>query len=121
MSCKWIAPTGDIIKTKTIREFSERFGMSVGVARQLHSGQRPRAHGFCSMAAKAKKQRKRFMTKLVYTVTGETKILGASVMHFAREHGLSLQGLSELVNRRVPIYRHWVLADTMEAIRTDSD
>lgn len=55
------------------------------------------------------------MTKLVNTKTGEAKILGPSVKKFAQDHGLSLQGLSELINSRVHIYRDWVLKKTLEA------
>lgn len=57
------------------------------------------------------------MTTLVNTHTGERSILGQSLKQFARDHGLSLQGLSELVNRRVLMYRNWALGDTLNAIQ----
>jgi len=107
-----------VIKTRTIKEFSERYSMSYSLAKSLHCGLRVRIGGFCSTSknAKARKYRKRFLTKLVNTKTGEECILGASVKNFAADHGLSLQGLSELINGHVHIYRDWVLKKTLEAI-----
>jgi hypothetical protein len=55
------------------------------------------------------------MTRLTNMRTGETAILGASVKGFAVARGLSLNGLSELINCRVPIYRYWVLQRTLDA------
>ena len=60
------------------------------------------------------------MTVLVNTRTGEKSILGPSVKNFAKDRGLSLQGLSELVNGRVRIYRHWVLEKTLDAVDLDT-
>lgn len=51
--------------------------------------------------------------------TGETAILGATVKGFAAARGLSLHGLSELVNHRVPIYRYWVLQQTLDVANAD--
>ena len=65
---------------------------------------------------RVKKHRERFMTRLLNTKTGETTILGPSVKKFAKDRGLSLQGLSELVNRRVPMYRGWMLQTTHEPL-----
>lgn len=113
---RWINSQGETIKTRTIREFAETYNFSIGCARILHSGHRSRMSGFCSVDKKAKKERERFMTVLVNTKTGERGILGPSVKKFAKDHGLSLNGLSELVNARVPIYRHWVLGRTLDAI-----
>ena len=96
--------------------------MPYSMARSLHCGMRVRLRGFCSTSSKpkARKFRRRFLTRLVNTKTGETKILGASVKSFAKDHGLSLQGLSELVNKRVQIYRHWVLGKTLDAVALDT-
>lgn len=60
------------------------------------------------------------MTVLVNTKNGEAKILGPSVKKFAKDHGLSLQGLSELVNGRVQVYRHFVLGKTLDAVDANS-
>lgn len=117
MSYKFINSNGELIKTRTIKEFSERYSMSYSLAKSLHCGLRVRIGGFCSTSPKpkARKYRRRFLTKLVNTKTAEECILGPSVKKFAVDHGLSLQGLSELVNGRVHIYRNWVLKKTLEA------
>lgn len=114
--CKWLGPGGEIIRTRTIKEFAERFGMSVGAARQLHSGQRSRIRGFCSMARRAKKHRNRFLTVLVNTRTGARLMVGRSVRQLARETGLCLNELYQLINGRKRIYRHWCLEKTLSAV-----
>jgi len=117
--CRWLNSKGEIIKTRTIREFADRYGLTIDSARNLHSGHRSRIRGFCSLAPRAKKERDRFMMVLVNTKSGERSILGPSVKQFAKDRGLSLQGLSELVNGTVFVYRHWVLAKTLDAISSD--
>ena len=121
-SYSFLNSRGEIEKFKSIREFSDRYSMPYSMARSLHAGMRVRLKGFCSTSSKpkARKYRRRFLTRLVNTKTGETKILGGSVKCFAKDHGLSLQGLSELVNKRVQIYRHWVLGKTLDAVSLDT-
>ena len=118
MAYTFIGPDGQTIKTKSIKEFARTYGFPESLARNLHCGYRARLRGFCSTSQKprVKKLRKRFLTKLTNLKTGENAILGASVKRFAQEHDLSLQGLSELVNNRVSIYRHWVKAGTAEIL-----
>lgn len=118
----FIGPQGEVIKTRSIREFSEKYSMPYCMARSLHCGMRVRLRGFCSTSSKprARKFRDRFMTVLVNTKNGEAKILGPSVKKFAKDHGLSLQGLSELVNGRVQVYRHFVLGKTLDAVDANS-
>ncbi len=113
---------GEIERFENIRAFSEKYSMPYSMARSLHAGMRVRLRGFCSTSSKAKagKFRARFMTKLVNTKTGERCIVGASVKACAKNHGLSLQGLSELVNGRVQIYRHWILEKTLAAANLDT-
>ncbi len=55
------------------------------------------------------------MTKLVNTKTKETFVLGRSVKHFAKEHGLCFNELSKLVNGHKLMYRGWCLQKTLEA------
>jgi hypothetical protein len=112
----WINSEGKTVKTKTVKEFSQTYNFSYGCALALSSGYRARLNGWCSTNSRAKVHRARFLTKLVNLKTGETAIIGQSVKRFAQQHGLSLQGLSELVNNRVPIYRHWVKAGTAEIL-----
>lgn len=114
--CRWLNSKGEVIRTRTIREFAERFGMSVGVARQLHSGQRSRIQGFCSMAPKAKRHRKRFLTTLVNTRTGARLMVGKSVRQLARDTGLCLNELYKLINGRKLMYRGWCLERALEVI-----
>jgi len=118
----WINSEGQTIKTKSISEFASAYGFSPSMARSLACGSRARLRGWCSGSnkPKVKKHRARFTTVLVNTKTGERCILGQSVKSFAKKHGLSLQGFSELVNGRVPIYRHWALEKTLKAAATDT-
>lgn len=118
----FINSRGEIERFGSIRAFSQKSSMSYPMARSLHCGMRVRLRGFCSTSSKpkAKKFRDRFMTVLVNTRTEERCILGPSVKKFAADHGLSLQGVSELVNRRVQIYRHWVLGKTLDAVNLDT-
>jgi hypothetical protein len=106
--------TGNLIKTRSIREFSDRHSLPYNSARSLASGRRARLRGFCSTHPRAKKLRERFTTTLVNLQTGERKILGPSIKKFAKDHDLSLQGLSELVNRRVLAYRGLTLARSVD-------
>lgn len=96
--------TGNVIKTRSVREFSDRHSLPYKSALSLASGRRARLCGYCSTHPRAKKLRERFTTTLLNLKTGERKILGPSVKKFAKDHDLSLQGLSELVNRRVLAY-----------------
>ena len=114
----WINSKGETIKTETVKEFALKYNFPESLARSLACGQRSRLRGWCSTSKKprVKKHRERFLTKLLNTKTGETAILGQSVKKFARDHGLSLQGFSELVNRRVPMYRGWTLHSTHELL-----
>jgi hypothetical protein len=115
---RWINSKGETVRTKTVKAFAEKYGFTHDTAYQLSCGSRARLRGWCSTSKKpkAKKYRERFLTKLVNMKTGETAILGPSVKKFARDRGLSLQGFSELVNRRVAFYRNWTLAATAEIL-----
>lgn len=115
---RWIDSQGQVHKTRTVKEFAEKYNFPESLARSLACGQRSRLRGWCSTSKKPKvrKHRERFLTRLVNTKTGETTILGPSVKKFARDRGLSLQGLSELINRRVAMYRGWMLQTTHELI-----
>lgn len=112
---RWINSKGEVIRTRTVKEFSAISGMSYSMAKSLACGYRARLKGFCSTSPKVKKHRERFTTVLVNTRTGARSILGPSVKKFATDHHLSLQGLSELINGRVQMYRHWALERTLEA------
>jgi len=116
----WINSNGESIKTKTLAEFARKYDFPLSMARHLAAGMRSRLRGWCSTSKKpkVKKHRERFMTRLVNTKTGETAILGPSVKKFARDHGLSLQGLSELVNGHVAMYRGYMLQTTHELLYT---
>ena len=106
--------TGTIIKAQTIDELANRFALSRDSVLSLVRGHRGRLFGFCSTHPRAKRIRHRWTTTLLNLKTGERKILGPSVKKFAKDHNLSLQGLSELVNRRVLAYRGWTLARSVD-------
>ena len=109
----WINSEGQTIKTDTIAEFARKYNFPPSMARTLACGKRARLRGFCSTHPRAKKFRDRFTTTLINLNTGEKKILGPSVKKFARDHDLSLQGFSELINRRVLLYRGWTLESSV--------
>jgi hypothetical protein len=110
---RFISPTGEIIKTRSIKEFAEKYDFSPSMARSLACGYRSRLKGFCSTSPRAKKERMRFMTVLINTQTGERSILGPSVKKFATDHGLCFNELSKLVNGHKLMYRGWVLEKTL--------
>jgi hypothetical protein len=111
---KFISPTGEIIKTKTVKDFAKMTGMRENMARILACGVRARLQGYCSTHPRAKKYRERFTTVLVNMRTGEKSIIGPSLKKFAKDHGLSYQCLVDLVNHRLPIYRYWVIEHTLK-------
>jgi len=116
-SYKWIDSKGNTI-CATIRDFAERYDFPPSMARSLAAGVRSRLRGWCSGSSKprVKRARQRFLTKLVNTRTGESAILGLSIAKFARDHGLSRQGLNELITSRVPMYRGWMLESTRQLL-----
>lgn len=112
---KWIDPKGETITTTSIRAFADRYGFNYSASKSLACGVWARMHGFCSTSPKVKRQRDRFMTKLVNTKTRETFVLGRSVKNFAKEHDLCLNELSKLVNGHKILYRGWCLQKTLDA------
>jgi len=115
----FINSQGEVIKFASIKEFADRFGFSHSVARSLHCGSRVRLKGFCSTSSKAKarKYRKRFLTKLVNTKTGEECILGPSIKAWAEKRHLCPNEVWKLINSHHGklIYRDWCLQQTREA------
>jgi len=112
---RWISSTGEIVKTKTIKEFADKYGIRHSTARVLACGARTRHKGWCSTSPRAKKARERFTTELVNINTGERSILGQRLTDFAARHGLSPVKLSRLVNKHRLIYRGWALASTLRS------
>ena len=115
----FISPQNEVIKTKTIRAFSDQYGLHYGNARSLACGLRHTIRGWCSTHKNARLKRRRFQTVLVNMRTGEREILGQTVKGFAKAHGLCMNELSKLVNRRKVVYRHWVLESTLKAANID--
>ena len=109
----FISPKGEIIKTKTVKEFSEKYGMKYSSAKELACGNRARNLGWCSTHKKAKRLRDRFTTVLVNTKTGERSILGQSLITFSKKHGLCMNEISKLVNGHKIFSRHWCLEKTL--------
>lgn len=116
---RFISPTGEVIKTKTVRQFSILTGLRYSNCKTLACGVRSTMSGFCSTHPRAARRRKRFTTVLFNTKTGATRVIGSSVKKCAEELGLCLSELSKLVNRRQIAYRGWVLLDTWQAAHAD--
>jgi len=117
---QWLKSDGSLLETETIKQFCEVSGFSASSARTLAAGIRGRLNGWCSTARRARKQRDRFTTVLVNTKTGEKKWLGPTVKRFAMDHGLCLNELSRLINRRSRMYRGWILQRTLDAIDSNA-
>jgi hypothetical protein len=111
---RWINETGETITTKSLKEFATTYAVRDSIARSLACGSRTRYRQWCSTSPRAKKQRQRFTTTLVNTKTGQKCLLGRSVKHFARQHGLCFNELSKLINHRKILYRGWCLEKTLE-------
>jgi len=112
----FISPTGEVVKTKTLREFTTLSGMKMNCARSLSCGRRSRNHGWFSTHPKTRRQRDRFFTVLVNTVTGEKMTVGDSIKSRAKEHGLGHNALVQLVNGHRFIFRHWMLEKTLKIV-----
>jgi hypothetical protein len=108
----FIAPTGEKIKTKTIKEFAQKAGMHESHARDLACGFYKRFHGYCSTHRKARKERARFLTVLVNPKLGKREILGQTVKGFAEKHHLCVNELHKLILGRKIVYRGWMLERT---------
>ena len=113
----FISPEGTTIKTKTIKEFADRFNLRYSNAKTLACGYRTRLQGFCSTHPRAKEARKRFMLVLVNTKTGVRSILGQTISGFAKAHSLCKNTLCQLINGHRVIYRDWMLENTLMALR----
>jgi hypothetical protein len=109
---RFINPKGEVIKTKTVKEFALQYGFAPSHARDLACGYLKKLNGWCSTHPKAKKQRERFLTVLVNPRQGKREILGRSIAHFARDHGLCMNELWKLINGRKICYRGWMLEIT---------
>ena len=115
----FISPQNQVIKAKSIRAFSDQYGFHYDNAKSLACGLRHTIRGWCSTHKRARLKRKRFRTVLVNMKTGERSILGQTVKGFAKAHGLCMNELSKLVNRRKVAYRHWVMEATLKAANID--
>jgi hypothetical protein len=112
----FISPEGKTIKTKSVKEFSETYGVNYNSAKELSCGKRSRNGGYCSTHRKAARHRQRFLTRVLNTKTGESAIIGRSIKQFADEHGLSFHDLGQLINGRIISYRGWVLEKTWDLV-----
>lgn len=113
---KWISPTGEVVTTKTTREFADRYGFRASNARSLACGHFKRLNGWCSGHRSAGKTRARFLTQLVNTSQQKSDIVGASVTGFASRHGLCANEVYKLLTGKSICYRGWTLAKTRELI-----
>lgn len=114
MSYSFISPQNQIIRTKTIKEFSDQYSVSYRSARALASGFRSKIKGWCSTSPKAKRARKRFTTRLVNTKTGRIEIVGQSAKSCAKRMGVCYNDLVKLLNGHKIMIRGWAMEQTMK-------
>jgi len=110
----FISPTGETVKTKTIKQFAEQYGFRESNARSLACGHYKRLKGWCSTSPKAKKARERFQTVLINPDLGIREALGQRVTRFAERHHLCKSELYKLINGRQIGYRGWFLERTLK-------
>jgi len=113
---KWLSPNGDIIKTKTIREFANLTGMRYSNARSLACASLLSLHGYVAVHPKTKAKRKRMLTELLNTRTGQRQRLGCSAKEFAAKNGICKSELHKLLCGRKISIRDWTLASTADLL-----
>jgi hypothetical protein len=112
---KWVNFQGETIKTKTVKEFSEKTGMRYSNALSLACANKLTLNGWMSTHPKAKKRRERVLTRLVNLKTGEISFLGNSANRWARQRGLCENEVWKLLNGWKIAYRDWVTEKTYRA------
>lgn len=112
----FINSNGEYITVNSIREFCEKYDVPRTNAYRLASGNQGHAGGWFSTHPKAKKKVQRCLTKLINIYTGEVKILGESIHHFARSHNLCVMELSRVINQKHLIYKGWTLKKAYDNI-----
>jgi len=110
----FISPTGETVKTKTIKQFADQYGFRYSNARSLACGHYQRLKGWCSTSSTAKKARERFQTVLVNPNLGVRDVLGQNFTDFAKKHHLAVNDVYQLVNARLICYRGWMLEKTLK-------
>ena len=116
MSYKFYSPDGQLVKTANLRDFAEKHSLPYSHVKDLNCGRFKRYRGWLSTHASARKYRKRFLTMLVNTRTGERCILGQAVTRFAKAHSLSSKNVYGLLNGKRLAYKSWCLERTLELI-----
>jgi hypothetical protein len=111
---KFYSPQGQLVKTSNLRDFAVQHSLPYSHVKDLNCGRFKRYKGWLSTHPSARKYRKRFLTVLVNTRTGERSILGQAVTRFAKAHGLCLCELSKLINGHKMIYRGWCFESTLK-------
>jgi len=114
MIYKFYSPEGKLAKTKSLLHFAVQHSLPYSHVKDLNCGIMKRYRGWLSTHKSARKYKKRFLTVLVNTRTGERCILGQAVTRFAKAHGLCLSELSKLINGRKICYRGWCLESTLK-------
>ena len=110
---RWIDSRGEVINTRTIKEFSESANMPYRSARALATGYRSKIKGWCSTSRKAKPARQRFTTRLVNTKTGQSEIVGPSAKAIAKRIGVCYNDLVKLLNGHKIMVKGWAMEQTL--------
>src|ERR1700722_3476892 len=113
----FISPTGETIKTKTIKQFADQYGFRYSNAKSLACGHYKTLNGWCSTSPRARRARKRFQTVLVNPDLGISEVLGQRETRFAERHHLCKSELYKLINGRQIGYRGWFLERTLKLAR----
>ena len=111
---QFINSQGQVVKTKTVKEFAQLAGLRESNARSLACGHLKRLKGWLSTHPSARKYRKRWCSVLVNSKDGTRHTLGQTVSGFARAHNLCVGELYKLINGRKCMYRHWCLEKTLQ-------
>lgn len=110
---RFISPTGEVIKTKTIAEFARKYGFRYSNARSLACGHFQTLRGFCSTHPKAKKRRGRFTTQLQDLKTGTRECIGPSIKAFAQRHNVCANDISLVLAGKKLAAKGWILQNAL--------
>jgi Mor family transcriptional regulator len=113
----WFKEDGTKVRTKTVKQFAERYGLRESNARSLASGCAQYLKGWMSSHPRSKARRKRVMTEFVNSKTGERFRIGKAVAEFCRKHGLAKNDVYKVVNGRILSLKGWMLASTYDIAR----
>ena len=116
----FISPTGEVIRTSSLKQFADKYGLRHSNVQSLACGHFSTLKGFCSTHPKVKKRRERVTTVLHDTKSEQDYVLGANMKTFAKAHNICYNDLSKLLTGRRIACKGYVLRKTWEMTQIDT-